>query len=277
MEGISRIDDIEKLEKEISIVEPTHIVSFIGRTHGAIGDKVYSTIDYLENKGKLVENIRDNLFAPMVLVLLCQRFNIHYSYLGTGCIFNYDQEKHFFGSEYQGSGFTESDIPNFFGSSYSVCKGFTDRLMHFFDKQVLNIRIRMPITDNVNDRNFITKITNYPKICSMPNSMTVLPELLPKVLDMMRNKVVGTINLTNPGLITHNEILEMFREIVDSNFMWVNFSLEDQQKVLISERSNNFLDTTRLEMLYPDIQNIKISMRDCLIKYKENYLNNALK
>ena len=135
----------------------------------------------------------------------------------------------------------------------------------------------MPITDNVNDRNFITKITNYPKICSMPNSMTVLPELLPKVLDMMRNKVVGTINLTNPGLITHNEILEMFREIVDSNFMWINFSVEDQQKVLISERSNNFLDTTRLEMLYPDIQNIKISIRDCLIKYKENYLNNALK
>ena len=277
VEGISRIDDVEKLEKEIIIVEPTHIVSFIGRTHGAIGDKVYSTIDYLENKGKLVENIRDNLFAPIVLVLLCQRFNIHYSYLGTGCIFNYDQEKHFFGSEDQGSGFTESDIPNFFGSSYSVCKGFTDRLMHFFDEQVLNIRIRMPITDNVNDRNFITKITNYPKICSMPNSMTVLPELLPKVLDMMRNKVVGTINLTNPGLITHNEILEMFREIVDSNFMWINFSVEDQQKVLISERSNNFLDTTRLEMLYPDIQNIKISIRDCLIKYKENYLNNALK
>ena len=114
VEGISRIDDVEKLEKEIIIVEPTHIVSFIGRTHGAIGDKVYSTIDYLENKGKLVENIRDNLFAPMVLVLLCQRFNIHYSYLGTGCIFNYDQEKHFFGSEYQGSGFTESDIPNFY-------------------------------------------------------------------------------------------------------------------------------------------------------------------
>ena len=270
VEGLSRVDNIETLEKEIITIKPSHIISFIGRTHGTIDDKVYTTIDYLENKGKLVENIRDNLFSPIAIALISQRLGIHYSYLGTGCIFNYD-ETHVFGNQEPGSGFTEDDIPNFFGSSYSVCKGFTDRLMHFFEEQILNIRIRMPITDKVNDRNFITKITNYEKICSIPNSMTVLPELLPKILDMMKNNVVGTINLTNPGLITHNEILEMFREIVDSNFEWKNFSLEDQQKVLSSDRSNNFLDTTRLQKLYPDIQNIKMSVRECLKKYKESY------
>jgi dTDP-4-dehydrorhamnose reductase len=270
VEGHSRVDNVESLEQEIILTKPSHIISFIGRTHGTIGDKVYHTIDYLENKGKIVENIRDNLFSPIALALISQRLGIHYSYLGTGCIFNYDKT-HLFGNEELGSGFTESDIPNFFGSSYSVCKGFTDRLMHFFNEKVLNIRIRMPITDKVNDRNFITKITKYEKICSMPNSMTVLPELLPKILDMMQNKVVGTINLTNPGLISHNEVLEMFKEIVDSNFEWKNFSIEDQQNVLTSDRSNNFLDTTRLETLYPDTQHIKISIRECLTKYKESY------
>ena len=67
----------------------------------------------------------------------------------------------------------------------------------------------MPITDEYNKRNFITKITTYEYICSIPNSMTVLPELLPKVLNMMENNIVGTLNLTNPGLIAHNEILQM--------------------------------------------------------------------
>ena len=81
----------------------------------------------------------------------------------------------------------------------------------------------MPITGEENSRNFITKITNYEYICSIPNSMTVLPELLPLVLDMMKNKTVGTINLTNPGLISHNEILEMYKEIVDPEFTWKNF------------------------------------------------------
>ncbi len=29
-------------------------------------------------------------------------------------------------------------------------------------------------------------------------------------------------------------------------------------------------------MLYPDTKNIKASIRECLTKYKENYLNNSL-
>jgi hypothetical protein len=99
----------------------------------------------------------------------------------------------------------------------------------------------MPITGQENPRNFITKITTYEKICSIPNSMTVLPELLPLIIDMMRNKTVGTLNFTNPGLISHNEILEMYRELVDPDFKWENFSQEEQRKILASDRSNNFL------------------------------------
>ena len=125
----------------------------------------------------------------------------------------------------------------------------------------------MPITEEKNPRNFITKITNYEKICSIPNSMTVLPELLPLVLDMMNKHTTGTVNLTNPGLISHNEILEMYRELVDPSFTWKNFSLEEQSKILDSARSNNYLDTTKLEQLYPEVMNIKESIRKCLEKY----------
>ena len=98
--------------------------------------------------------------------------------------------------------------------------------------------------------------------------MTVLPELLPLVLDMMKNKITGTINLTNPGLISHNEILEMYKEIVDSEFTWENFSKEEQSKILTSDRSNNYLDTTRLETLFPEVLNIKDSVRHVLYEYK---------
>ena len=146
--------------------------------------------------------------------------------------------------------------------------------MHLYDKSVLNLRIRMPITGEKNSRNFITKITTYDKICSIPNSMTVLPELLPIVLDMMQKKLTGTINLTNPGLISHNEILEMYKEIVNPNFKWKNFSIEEQRSILASDRSNNYLDTTKLESLYPMVKNIKESVRDCLINYKEYVKNN---
>jgi dTDP-glucose 4,6-dehydratase len=265
--GESRVDNSDDIENEFKLYHPTHVVSFIGRTHGTIGEKKYTTIDYLEQEGKLYENVRDNLFSPFILAELCSRHNIHYTYLGTGCIFKYDEE-HPFGEEI--NGFTEDSVPNFFGSSYSIVKGFTDKMMKLYEKNVLNLRIRMPITGEENSRNFITKIVNYEKVCSVPNSMTVLPELLPYVLDMMKNGVVGTMNLTNPGLISHNEILEMYREIVNPFFTWKNFSQEEQRKILAADRSNNFLDTTRLESLYPEIKNIKDSVRECLQQYAES-------
>ena len=276
-EGQSRTDNEFTLKDEITSLAPTHVVSFIGRTHGKIDNKIYTTIDYLEQEGKLVENMRDNLFSPLLLASICHKHNIHYTYLGTGCIFKFD-ETHPFGKEE--NGFTEDSLPNFFGSSYSIVKGFTDRLMHLYEDKVLNLRIRMPITGNKNPRNFITKIVNYEKVCSVPNSMTVLPELLPYVLDMMKNKTTGTMNLTNPGLISHNEILQMYKEIVNPTFTWNNFSQEEQRKILAADRSNNFLETKKLETLYshshpdslPKIKNIRESIRDCLVEYKETLI-----
>jgi len=263
--GSSRVDNVKDVEEEIIKVRPTHVISTIGRTHGEYNNKVYGTIDYLEQPGKLVENVRDNLFGPIILAQLAIQYNFHNTYLGTGCIFEFDKD-HPFGQEVQG--FNEESLPNFFGSSYSIVKGYTDQLMHIMDKNTLNIRIRMPITDEFNSRNFITKITTYQKICSVPNSMTVLDELIPIMIDMAKKNTTGTVNMTNPGLISHNEILEMYKEIVDPEFTWQNFSIEEQRAILDSGRSNNYLDTTRLESLYPHVKNIKESIRDTLLRMK---------
>jgi 3,5-epimerase/4-reductase len=248
-----RADDEQNVDKLLQDIQPDRVISLIGRTHG----EGYTTIDYLEQKGKLIENVRDNLYGPLVLGLLCKKYNIHYTYLGTGCIFSgYNEE------------YKEENIPDFFGSSYSVVKGFTDRLMKQLDDNVLNVRIRMPITSEKNNvRNFIYKITHYEKICSMTNSMTVLPELLPLMIDMADKKQTGTINLTNPGAITHNEILEMYKEIVDPTFVWQNFTIEEQDNILLSGRSNNILDTTKLVNLYPNVKPIKESIREVLQNY----------
>lgn len=259
--GLSRTDNKETLENEIETINPSHVISFIGRTHGTIGTRKISTIDYLEEPGKLVENIRDNLFSPFLLAELCSQKGIHYTYLGTGCIFKY--EDHF---EQEVNGFTEKSKPNFFGSSYSIVKGFTDQMMAMYP--VLNLRIRMPIIDKHNERNFITKIVKYEKICSIANSMTVLPELLPLILKMMEQKTIGTLNLTNPGLISHNEILELYKEFVDPSFTWKNFTQEEQRAILASDRSNNYLDTTRLQELFPDVKPIKVAVRECLMRYQ---------
>jgi len=265
-----RADNINDVKNEIeNYGNITHIMSFIGRTHGIYEGQEIGTIDYLEKPGKLVENIKDNLFSPIVLAELCKNKGIHFTYLGTGCIFDYD-ETHLYGNEI--TGFNENDLPNFFGSSYSIVKGYTDRLMQtLYNNTTLNVRIRMPITDEDNPRNFITKILNYKKICSIPNSMTVLNELLPIMIKLALSKKVGTINLTNPGLISHNEILEMYKEIIDPNFTWENFTIEEQNIILASKRSNNCLNTNNLQnIVNGNVKHIKDSVKEILEQMKTN-------
>jgi len=233
IESDLRADNEKDVEKEINENNPTHIISFIGRTYG----DNFNTIDYLEQPGKLVENIRDNLYAPIILSILCERYNIHYTYMGTGCIFEYN---------ISGKKNSEEDAPNFFGSSYSIVKGYTDRLQHMYSKNTLNLRIRMPIINYDHERNFITKITNYEYVCSVPNSMTVLHDMYPIILDMIKKNITGTFNMCNKGVITHNEILELYKTHVDNDFTWKNFTIEEQNKILLSKRSNIELSTEKL-------------------------------
>jgi 3,5-epimerase/4-reductase len=247
-----RVDNYDEIDKFIFEHKPDRIISVIGRTYG---DNMNS-IDYLEKKGNLKININDNLYSPLNLALISKKYNIHLTYMGTGCIFNgYDKE------------YLENDEPDFFGSSYSIVKGFTDRIMKNFDN-VLNVRIRMPITNDINsNRNFINKIINYKKICSMNNSMTVLPDLLPLLIDMIIKKEIGTINLVNPGYISHNEILELYKEIKNPDFTWENITIDEQNQLLLSERSNNILNTEKLQKLYPDVKDIKTSIKDLLLNH----------
>jgi dTDP-glucose 4,6-dehydratase len=263
------LDRIADLEQEIDAFAPTHAISFLGRTHG----EKFTTIDYLEQPGKLVENVRDNLMAPIILAQLCADRGIHYTYLGTGCIFN-DADA----CSDCGHAFKETDAPNFFGSSYSIVKGFTDRFMAWRHGQqggtpygaILNLRIRMPIVGEDHPRNFITKITHYAKVCSIPNSMSILPELLPMALELMRLRHVGTLNFTNPGVISHNEILTLYKQHVDPAFDWRNFSLAEQDAVLASKRSNNWLDTHELQRLFPNVKSIRDAVEDLMKTYKRS-------
>lgn len=129
----------------------------------------------------------------------------------------------------------------------------------------LILRIQMPISSDKSICNFITKITTYEKICSISNSMTILDELLPISVEMMKNKETGCFNFTNPGVISHNEILEMYKEIVEHTFTWKNMTIQEQDKLLLSKRSNNSLDTTKQESKYK-VNNIKDDVRKCLGK-----------
>ena len=230
-----RPENVQETRVYLESISDIHsVLSFIGRTSGP----GCNTIDYLEQaRERLVENIRDNMTAPLHLARLADEMNFHYLYLGTGCIYTYANSKRVF---------TEEDKPNFFGSSYSIVKGITDQEIRHY-KNVLQLRIRMPIVDFSHPRNFINKIVSYSKIQSIPNSMTVLPDMFPIMEKMIETKTTGTFNMTNPGVVEHDWILRKYREKIDPTLRDWELVEHNSDLNLKADRSNNHLETRKLE------------------------------
>lgn len=217
------------------------VISCIGRTHGGS----YRTIDYLEQPDRLHENIRDNLYGPIILQQACHRAHRHFTYFGTGCIFenHYDDN----GCPSDCTAWGENDQPNFFGSAYSIVKGFTDRLMKDSGLPVLNLRIRMPVSNRPHSRNFVTKLAGYENLVNFHNSVSVLPTLLPILEDMLQTCTTGTYNFTNPGTVCHQDIIAIVNSTRGFSILPKFMTEQTQQTMLLSRRSNNILDTSKLE------------------------------
>eukprot|EP00281_Chroomonas_sp_CCMP1168_P034647 CAMPEP_0206239148 /NCGR_PEP_ID=MMETSP0047_2-20121206/15220_1 /ASSEMBLY_ACC=CAM_ASM_000192 /TAXON_ID=195065 /ORGANISM="Chroomonas mesostigmatica_cf, Strain CCMP1168" /LENGTH=321 /DNA_ID=CAMNT_0053663783 /DNA_START=33 /DNA_END=998 /DNA_ORIENTATION=+ len=234
----TRLEDRKGLEEDFEKYKPTHVICSAGVTGRP-------NVDWCETHRE--ETIRTNVLGTLNLAdLTCSR-NIHCTLFATGCIFEYDAT-HTIG----GKGFTEDDEPNFAGSFYSKTKGYMDQMLKEYPNMLI-LRVRMPISNDLNPRSFVTKIVSYNKVVDIPNSMTVLPELLPLSLAMAAAGLTGTYNFCNPGAISHNQVLSAYKKHVDPDFTWENFPVEEQAKIISAGRSNNELDCTKLEKAAKDL------------------------
>ncbi|KAH9798599.1 trifunctional UDP-glucose 4,6-dehydratase/UDP-4-keto-6-deoxy-D-glucose 3,5-epimerase/UDP-4-keto-L-rhamnose-reductase RHM1 [Citrus sinensis] len=271
--GTGRLEDKNSLLDDMKRVRPTHVLNAAGITGRP-------NVDWCESHR--VETIRTNVMGTLTLADVCKEKNVLLMNFATGCIYEYDS------MHPQGSsiGFKEDDEPNFTRSFYSKTKAMVTFLSYLeifvlvicieclinFQvegllkayENVCTLRLRMPISSDLsNPRNFVTKLARYNKVVNIPNSMTVLDEMLPIAIEMARRNCRGAWNFTNPGVISHNEILELYKEYIDPQLKWSNFNLEEQAKVLVAPRSNNHMDVTKLKKEFPEV----LSIKDSIIKY----------
>ncbi|GMH25600.1 hypothetical protein Nepgr_027443 [Nepenthes gracilis] len=89
---------------------------------------------------------------------------------------------------------------------------------------VCTLRLRMSISSDLNTpQNFIAKISRYNKVVNIPNSTSVLDELLPTSIGMAKRNLKGTWKFTNPV------------------------------KVIVAARSNDGMDVSELKGEFSDL------------------------
>ncbi|XP_035549685.1 trifunctional UDP-glucose 4,6-dehydratase/UDP-4-keto-6-deoxy-D-glucose 3,5-epimerase/UDP-4-keto-L-rhamnose-reductase RHM1-like [Juglans regia] len=248
--GRGRLEDRSSLLADIRNVKPTHVFNAAGVTGKP-------NADWCESHK--AETIRTNVAGALTLAEVCREHGLLMMHFSTGCIYEYDATH----PEGSGIGFTENDKPNFAGSFFSKTRAMVEELLKEYDN-VCTLRGRMAISSDLNSpRNFIIKISRYSKVVNVLNSMTVLDELLPISIEMAKRNLKGIWNFTNPGVLSHNDVLEMYKRYIDPDFKWANFTLEEQAKILASARSNTELDATKLKTEFPEL----LSIKESLIKY----------
>eukprot|EP00542_Grammatophora_oceanica_P010684 CAMPEP_0194041994 /NCGR_PEP_ID=MMETSP0009_2-20130614/13794_1 /TAXON_ID=210454 /ORGANISM="Grammatophora oceanica, Strain CCMP 410" /LENGTH=317 /DNA_ID=CAMNT_0038685669 /DNA_START=57 /DNA_END=1010 /DNA_ORIENTATION=- len=255
----ARIENRADVEKELDEIKPSHVLMAAGITGRP-------NIDWCEDNKP--DTIRTNVIGTLNVADLCNLKGIHCTIYATGCIFKYD-EAHPLGS---GIGFKEEDTPNFDGSWYSQTKGYMEPMLACYPNCMI-LRVRMPVSDDLIHRNFVTKIVKYERVVNIPNSMTILHEMLPASLAMAKKGLTGVYNFTNPGVISHNEVLDLYTKYIDPTYTYKNFTLEEQAKVIKADRSNNELDTTKLMRDMPEgivINDIKTAYELCFQRMKKN-------
>lgn len=255
----SRLENREAVSAELDAYKPSHVLNAAGITGRP-------NIDWCEDHKP--ETLRTNVIGTLSLADLCMMKDIHCTIYATGCIFKYDDD-HPLGS---GIGFKEDSFPNFAESFYSETKGYMEQMLKCYPNCLI-LRVRMPISDDLIHRNFVTKIAKYERVVNIPNSMTVLTEMLPASLAMAKAELLGVYNFTNPGVISHNEVLDLYTKYIDPSYTYKNFTVEEQSKILKAGRSNNELDTTKLMADMPEgvvINDIKTACDLCFQRMKVN-------
>ncbi|KAK7985446.1 NAD dependent epimerase/dehydratase [Apiospora saccharicola] len=257
-----RMENREAVKAELEKVKPTHVLNCAGSTGRP-------NVDWCEDNKE--ETMRSNVIGTLNLTDCCFQAGVHCTVFATGCIYHYDDE-HPIG----GKGFLETDLANFKGSFYSETKGHVEEIMKYYTNCLI-LRLRMPVSDDLHSRNFVTKISKYDRVVDIPNSNTILTDLLPASILMAEHNDTGVYNFTNPGAISHNEVLSLFKEIVRPDFTWKNFTVEEQSKVIKAGRSNCMLDTAKLENKLKEynytVPEVHEAYRKCFERMKANGVN----
>lgn len=274
VECSARIEYLSQVEEEFTRHhQPPN--SQVVRVINCAGKTGRPNVDWCESHKD--ETLQGNLIGSLNIATICNKFNIHLTYFGTGCMFQYNEKFPMPKSEYNPNkkdeylSIKETDPITFTGSFYSKTKATVEDFLKQYSN-VLILRLRMPLSDDLHPRSLVTKLITYEKVVNIPNSMSVLTDLLPIAIDMCKNSKVGIYNFTNPGYVTHNQILQKYKQYIDPNFEWKNFTEEEQSKVIVAPRSNTFLDASKLVNEYPSLLPITESI-DLMFQRMKNNLN----
>ena len=194
-----RLDDLQGLERLLKKSQASSIICCAG-----ISGK--PTIQWSEEHE--TETFETNVLDACNLIRLCILLKKHLTYMGSGLVYSFREGAR-----------TESELPDWTGKVYCRYRVMLeDVIRRNYMDHVLYLRILYPCSFDGHPSCFFEKMqTRRQNVHENMVSLTILPDLLPLIPDMIFQKMTGILNFVNPGSLTLPELLEAGNVVCSSS------------------------------------------------------------
>jgi dTDP-4-dehydrorhamnose reductase len=249
----AHIGSAEDAKREIELHKPDAILNAAGITGRP-------NVDWCDAPGNQIPTILGNTKLPIDIATAAQETGVYLLHMGSGCIFYGD-------APHDDRAWKEDDFGNPL-PTYSRSKYAADLVLSTLPNVGI-ARIRMPIDHVPGERNLIDKLAKYSKIIDVENSVTIIDDMISAFRQLMEKKAVGIYHVTNPGTMKHRELIALYEELVDPSHTneWISNDDLVKQGLATKGRSNNFLNTDKLQSLGITMRPVDVALRDTMEKY----------
>jgi len=257
------VTDLEEVRKGLADVKDAVVINATGKTG-------QPNVDWCEDHR--LETTKVNVDGAINVAEVASEQGNYVIQIGSGCVFSSYEEKvqNSKGQVPKSEGiyaFTEEDYPNFFGSFYSQTKAVCESSLREIPN-VCILRIRMPLQGSSGPKNLLDKLLQYDKILNVPNSVTVMDDLMVFIEKVIEKRPVGPLNAVNPGSYEHKMLLELYREKIDSSREFEYIGLEEFAGMTRAQRSNCVLSTKLVEEMGIAMPRVEESLERLVDEYK---------
>lgn len=217
------------------------------------------------------ETLHGNVLLPLTIAHACEVTGTPWGHVSSGCIYNgakvfrdgqWQIESDLASAGFQElrrnhpervRGFDEADCPNFTFSRppcsfYSGSKALAEESLG----KVSNCyiwRLRMPLDEHDNPRNYLSKLQHYSKLYESTNSISHRGDFVRACLELWERRApFGIYNITNPGHVTTREVVHLLQRAlgVERKFKFFSGDAEFYGSGVQTIRSNCILEVGKL-------------------------------
>ena len=256
------IRDLHNVRQAILFATPDVVINTAAKTN----------IDWCEINR--LETLAVNALGADHIGQVCQELGIYFVHISSGCI----QE-----SKTEDEIHSEDDTPNPV-CFYSWAKVMADNLLMERAQirgigfnvgrplKVLILRPRQLLSAKLSPRNALAKMLTYSKFVDMPNSCTVVPDLMRATEELLKKGATGIYNVVNPGITSPYKVAMMLKEMVKLEMSPQVISKDELNKMTLAKRIDSVLHTKKLEAEGIMLPHIDACLPEIILELKNNLL-----